>query len=337
MENLCPAQTLGQALDATNLTWTTSGTGGASGWSVETTRTHDSVSAARSGALYVASQTSVVQTTVTGPGRLSFWWSDASSYNRLSFSGGGATLASIVAYPSWQQQTIYLGPGTQVLQWVYSFSAADSANSGYLDQVSYIPGATAPIIISQPFSQSQVPGFSTSFSAVAGGTPPLSWQWHFEGMDVPGATNSTLTITNVQSVNMGNYSVTVSNSVGSMLSSNASLEFGQLTAWGENGFGATMTPPGATNLLAVAAGVDFSLALKADGTLLAWGNDTQGEVSGTANISNAVAIAARESSCLALEESVWTPLPLVAGTGKELVLRDPAAGLTARFYRVRRW
>lgn len=38
------AQTLGVALNATNLTWTTSRTGGSSGWYVENSTTHDGVS-----------------------------------------------------------------------------------------------------------------------------------------------------------------------------------------------------------------------------------------------------------------------------------------------------
>lgn len=71
------AQTLGVALNATNLTWTTSGTDGAQGWSVETTHTEDGVSAAQSGSISSASATSVLQTTVTGPGTLTFWWYDA--------------------------------------------------------------------------------------------------------------------------------------------------------------------------------------------------------------------------------------------------------------------
>jgi hypothetical protein len=171
--NFCLGQTLGEALNATNLTWATSGTGGATGWSFETTRTHDGISAAQSSTLYLASQTSILQTTVTGPGTLSFWWTDASLYNQLSFIAGGTTLASIISYPSWQQQTINLGPGSQTLQWVYAFSFSDGVR-GYLDQVNYCPGATAPVIVSQPLSQSQVPGFSTTFTVGARGTPPLS-------------------------------------------------------------------------------------------------------------------------------------------------------------------
>ena len=62
---------LGTALNATNLTWTTSG---ATSWFVETTNTHDSVSAAQSG-IVTNNQTSVLAATVTGPGTLTFYWS----------------------------------------------------------------------------------------------------------------------------------------------------------------------------------------------------------------------------------------------------------------------
>ncbi len=38
-----------------------------------------------------------------------------------------------------------------------------------------------------------------------------------------------------------------------------------------------------------------------------------------------------------LADAVWTPLPLVAGTGRERTLTDPTATGGQRFYRVRRW
>src|ERR1035441_5440724 len=62
-------QTLAQALNATNLTWTTSGTSGSFGWSAETSTTHDGVSAADSGQVYTPSATSTLRTTVNGPDR----------------------------------------------------------------------------------------------------------------------------------------------------------------------------------------------------------------------------------------------------------------------------
>jgi hypothetical protein len=51
----------------------------------------------------------------------------------------------------------------------------------------------------------------------------LTYQWQFDGSNIAGATNSTLTLTNVQGAQSGNYSVTVSSLAGSVTSSNAVL------------------------------------------------------------------------------------------------------------------
>ena len=82
---------------------------------------------------------------------------------------------------------------------------------------------TAPVIVSQPTNQVAYVGFTAAFSVVAGGTPPLSYQWNFNGTNIVGATNPTLTLTNVQYSQAGNYTVLVTNLYGSILSSNATL------------------------------------------------------------------------------------------------------------------
>jgi hypothetical protein len=185
------------------------------------------------------------------------------------------------------------------LEWCYTNSSLPSSGASYLDEVAYTPGATAPIITNQLVSQSQVPGCKSFFTVGATGTPPLYYQWHFNGNDIDGATSSALKITNVSATDLGVYSVTVSNSAGSLLSSNATLEFGQVTVWPSgSGRGVSATPPGATNLIAVAQG-SIGLGLRPDGTLLAWGSDG-GAVSNAATITNAVAITARFGSYLAL-------------------------------------
>ena len=283
-------QTLAQALNTTNLTWTTSGQYG--GWYSETTTTHDGVSAATSGRVY-SSATSTLQTTVTGPGTLTFWWTNPSFNNGLSFIVGNATLTSIILYQSWQQQTIYLGSGSQTLKWVYSvfYSPADNYY-GYVDQVSYTPGATAPLITSQPTGQSQVPGFNATFTVGTGGTPPLYYQWKFNGTNISGATTSAYAVTNVQAGNLGNYTVVVTNGVDSIVSSNAALEFGQITGWGSAAYGDIAIATGATNVLAIAAGLYCNLLLNADGTLSGWGDNRRGQMTVPANLTNAIAIAA---------------------------------------------
>jgi hypothetical protein len=282
-------QTLAAALNTTNLTWTTSGAYG--GWSPETTTTHDGVSAAYSGRVSSLA-TSTLQTTVTGPGTLTFWWTNPSFDNTLSFSVGATMFSYIIVYPSWQQQTVYLGSGSQTLKWVYSVSSLPGDSYyGYVDQVSYTPGATAPLITSQPTGQSQVAGLNATFTVSAGGTPPLSYQWAFDGTNIPGAIASAYTVTNVQARTLGDYNVVVTNSAGSIVSSNATLEIGQITAWGDSVHGTTAVPIGATNVLAMAAGYYCNLLLKADGTLSGWGWSAHGETNIPPDLTNAIAIA----------------------------------------------
>ena len=52
---------------------------------------------------------------------------------------------------------------------------------------------------------------------------------------------------------------------------------GTVVAWGDNEFGQTNVPLGMSNVMAIAAGDFHSLALKNDGTLVSWGDNTYGE------------------------------------------------------------
>ncbi len=85
------------------------------------------------------------------------------------------------------------------------------------------PAAFAPVILSQPTNQTVLAGGSASFYVVAGGTPPLSYQWLFNGAPLAGQIGTSLTLSNVQSGDAGNYSVLVTNLGGPALSSNALL------------------------------------------------------------------------------------------------------------------
>jgi hypothetical protein len=53
-----------------------------------------------------------------------------------------------------------------------------------------------PTVSVQPTNTVVSPGTSVTFSVVANGTAPLSYQWRRNGVNVPGATNSFLTIAN---------------------------------------------------------------------------------------------------------------------------------------------
>ncbi|MBI5775236.1 MAG: immunoglobulin domain-containing protein, partial [Verrucomicrobia bacterium] len=80
-----------------------------------------------------------------------------------------------------------------------------------------------PAISLQPASRTVTAGANVSFTVAATGTPPMSYQWRFDGVDIPGATNVSLTLPDVQAANAGSYTVFVSNFVGSVTSAAATL------------------------------------------------------------------------------------------------------------------
>ena len=80
-----------------------------------------------------------------------------------------------------------------------------------------------PAITTQPKSQTVNPGVNVTFTVVATGTPTLTYQWAFDGTPIFGATASTLTLADVQSASVGDYSVTVTNSGGDVTSNEAVL------------------------------------------------------------------------------------------------------------------
>jgi hypothetical protein len=85
----------------------------------------------------------------------------------------------------------------------------------------------APAITTQPNSQSVTVGATATFSVVATGTAPLSYQWNKAGVAITGATASTYTTpATALSDNGATFTVTVSNSVGSITSAAALLTVG---------------------------------------------------------------------------------------------------------------
>jgi len=83
--------------------------------------------------------------------------------------------------------------------------------------------STPPTIISQPVSRTNSVGSVSSFSVVANSAAPLRYQWQFNGASVAGATNSNLSLLDVNATQAGPYRVLVSNAAGSVLSQAAVL------------------------------------------------------------------------------------------------------------------
>ena len=87
-----------------------------------------------------------------------------------------------------------------------------------------------PAIIVQSIDQTVTVGETATFNVTASGAAPLSYQWRLNTTNISGATAATLVLTNVQLAAAGVYSVVVSNSFGTVTSSNAALMVNPLLA-----------------------------------------------------------------------------------------------------------
>ncbi len=315
------AQTLQQVLDAPSLTWTTTSGSGPTGWAGQTTTSHDGVSAAKTATVNNAT----LQTIVTGPGTLTFWWMgsdpspDGENSKLIAYIGTTPLLTNSGDF-AWSQQTLYVGAGSQTLKWIFSAPGTTTAHPGYMDQVVWTTGTTAPFLTFQPLSQSVVPGLNATFNVGASGTPPLKYQWQLNGTNISNATNATFTVTNAQAASLGNYHAIVSNSTGTNTSADASLEFGQLVVWGETSVNDNRgaAPPGATNVVQISGGWEHHLLVRADGSVLNWGTSNVVQSPG-GNISNVLSVAAFHGAGVALN-----PDGTVSAWGTSSITNVPA-------------
>lgn len=152
---------LGTAVDAPDLVWTTDISTKA--WTVDTEHAVKGGSAARSNPR-LSFGDSKIETTVTGPGTLSFSWdvhSPSSDY--YMFSRDGAEQKKISGTDSvWTEESFRISSGEHILTWTYHKGSmgVNNLNGGWLDAVTFTEGDY------------------TDFSAnVTTGMAPLAVQW----------------------------------------------------------------------------------------------------------------------------------------------------------------
>ena len=131
------------ALDNT-LPWSSATT--AQGWFAQTSETHDGVDAAQSGAIG-DNQFSWLDSSVAGPGTLTFWWKVSSEpdYDYLEFYLDGVLQpGAISGEVPWQKRTNSIPAGSHTLRWRYVKDISDSfgQDAGWLDEVHF----TTPFI-----------------------------------------------------------------------------------------------------------------------------------------------------------------------------------------------
>ena len=132
------------------------------------------------------------------------------------------------------------------------YIAVDGVNgaSGTV-RLNFIVG-TPPAITAQPASRTAALGGTATLNVAAIGFPSPRYQWMFEGANIPGATNSILSLNGIAPEHFGHYTVRVTNAINALLSTTAHLlletplRFTTQRAL-SNGFHLTLSGPAGTN------------------------------------------------------------------------------------------
>lgn len=129
---------------------------------------------------------------------------------------------------SWEylgRLTVNNGVTVPTLTFTYSSGLLSGAARMYSDAIKFVfvPPLQPPTITNQPAGLVVNQGTNATFTVGASGAMPLSYQWRFEGTNLAGATQSSYTRVNVQSVHEGDYSVVITNVAGSVTSAVAFL------------------------------------------------------------------------------------------------------------------
>lgn len=157
----------------------------------------------------------------------------ANAYLRLDARGDndfiykvyvGDTLAAsnVIQYTGWTTQFVDLTPWGGVSDEVRIEHWAGGENLWFFEASHWadltLREALAPVIIRVSAPGTIHPGDTVEFLASALGASPLSYQWLLNGVDIPGATDAILIISDFQAANVGAYTLRVSNAFGSATS-----------------------------------------------------------------------------------------------------------------------
>ena len=138
-------------------------------------------------------------------------------------------LPATLGYPNINVTTAYTPPpsGTYYVALVLAEFTGSSTGSFTIrdyrqfDTQLTIGSATVPQITAQPFAQSVNAGSSVTLGVAASGVAPFAYQWYRNNTLVGGATSATLTIINAKPSDAGTYTVTITNSAGTVTSAGA--------------------------------------------------------------------------------------------------------------------
>jgi hypothetical protein len=117
----------------------------------------------------------------------------------------------------------YLVPGTNVIAAEIHLGRPDSPHMAFDLELTGARTFLAPWFTAQPQSQTATAGTDVTLGATVQGTGPFAYQWQLNGLALPGATDASLSLSNIQPAQAGAYTVLVTNLGGSALSAPAQI------------------------------------------------------------------------------------------------------------------
>lgn len=131
----------------------------------------------------------------------------------------------------------FVGNVCQVALYTNALTPSQVLNHFFYGYLNTPPAVSPPVIVAQPQSQPSYVGGTVTLSVGAVSALPATNQWYFGTTPLTGRTNITLTLTNLQLTNAGNYSVVVGNANGTTNSAPAALSVSvpRSLEWSANG------------------------------------------------------------------------------------------------------
>jgi alpha-tubulin suppressor-like RCC1 family protein len=150
-------------------------------------------------------------------------------YNQGGEINVPTNLSNVVAISAGRGYTLALRQDQTVVGWgmglrgLPSGLQVSSIAAGPGHALALRTGVLTPLILEQPQSQGVPAGDTATFHVRAASRREPAYQWQWNDSDIPGATNDTLTVGNVQDASQGQYRVRVTNGAGSVYSGEAEL------------------------------------------------------------------------------------------------------------------
>jgi len=140
-----------------------------------------------------------------------------------------AATFSATGLPSWASLDAVSGvlsgtaPDTTGSPFTITLTASNGIATNQTFTLTVLPAVLPPTIATAPAAITVNQGQNATLSVTATGTEPFTYQWRRNGVAIEGATAASLTLSAVQSAAAGSYTVTITNSAGSVTSTAAAL------------------------------------------------------------------------------------------------------------------